>query len=476
VGSSTPAKAAKVIPAPAVDPAEPDPAEPKPTFPDKQQTTPDPVDPHSAAVPSGTRPTGNAGNNCMPVGGSPSLFDPGSIISDEVFYDTQAMNAAQITKFVDDLGAGCSGEWCLRNLQVTVPAQPQNRYCQAYQGGLQTAAAAIAGISEACGINPQVMLVTLQKESGLLTRTQVSAANWTAAWGWHCPDTGPGGSAHCDPAYAGFVKQLYGMAQQWSRYRLDPQNYHFRAGQLADIQWNVAESGCGSSPVYIRNTATASLYNYTPYQPNAASLAAYPAAGDRCSSYGNRNFFVMFGKYFGGSGAGIPSAATVSGTVITLPTGPDIDPGAAGKQIVAPDPNVARGIADGLAAVGLPYVWGGGTAGGGPDEGCARAGGSKNSCQGIVGFDCSGLTAFVMRQAGFVTGTDSSSQRAGGDRISWSQALPGDIIGYPGHVSIYLGWIDGVQYMLQAPSVGKQVQVRTVYTGGIDPVVHRYWR
>ena len=44
----------------------------------------------------------------------------------------------------------------------------------------------------------------------------------------------------------------------------------------------------------VQNRATATLYTYTPYQPNAASLAAYPGEGDRCSRYGNRNFFRMF--------------------------------------------------------------------------------------------------------------------------------------------------------------------------------------
>ncbi|MDQ2845709.1 MAG: NlpC/P60 family protein [Actinomycetota bacterium] len=460
---------------PSDDPSNPDPAQPAPSFPKDQPTTPDPVDPNSKAVPQGTKSTSPA-SNCLPVGGSPSQFDPGSIISDQVFYNTDSMTPAEIGSFIGRLGADCTDQWCLKNLTVTVPDYPQNRYCAAYTGGVQTAAVAIAGISKACGINPQVMLVTLQKESGLLTRTDVSKTSWDAAWGWFCPDTGPGGSANCDSAHGGFLNQLYGMAQQWTRYRLDPEKYNYHAGQVANVAWNVAESGCGSSPVFIRNTATASLYDYTPYQPNAASLAAYPAAGDKCSSYGNRNFFVLFGQYFGGSGAGAPPAVNVSGTTVSIPTGPDVDPTVAGQQIVAPDAAVARGLAAGLGAVGLPYVWGGGTDGGGPDQGCARAGGASNSCQGIVGFDCSGLTGFVMSQAGFATGTDSASQRAGGERIPWDKALPGDIIGYPGHVAIYLGLINGAPYLLEAPGVGHQVQVRTVHTNNIDPVVHRYWR
>ena len=95
-----------------------------------------------------------------------------------------------------------------------------------------------------------------------------------AAFGWHCPDTGPNGSANCDPAHGGFWNQLYGMAKQWARYRTDVDKYRYKAGQTTEILWNVVESGCGGAPVTNKNQATAGLYNYTPYQPNAAALAA----------------------------------------------------------------------------------------------------------------------------------------------------------------------------------------------------------
>jgi hypothetical protein len=161
---------------------------------------------------------------------------------------------------------------------MTVPPQPADQYCTAIPGGADLdAATVISTVTQACGINPQVMLITLQKESRLLDRTDPTESTYNAAWGWHCPDTGPGGSANCDPAYAGFFNQGYGMAKQWSRYRVDPDKYNYKAGQIVDIAWNVAESGCGGASVTLANQATAALYNYTPYQPNSASLAAYPA-------------------------------------------------------------------------------------------------------------------------------------------------------------------------------------------------------
>ena len=397
-----------------------------------------------------------------------------------MFYNTAAMSVDQIRVFLRSEGEGCTGPYCLKNLQVTTANQPADRYCAAYQGGVnEDAAAVIAKLSTACGINPQVMLVTLQKESGLLSRADVSASSYNAAWGWHCPDSGPGGTANCDPAYAGFFNQGYGMAKQWSRYRLDPEKYNFHAGQTVDIMWNVAESGCGSAPVTIQNTATASLYIYTPYQPNAAALAAYPGVGDSCSAYGNRNFFYMFRKYFGSTGGGTStstaSAVLASGTTVTIPNNQYVSAALAGQTITAPNAAVAAGLAAGFSALGLPYVWGGGGSGAGPNNGCARGGGAYNSCGTTVGFDCSGLTAYVLAQAGYITPGDSGSQRTGGVSIPWEQGQPGDIVGFPGHVAIYLGTINGQRYILEASWVGTPIHIVPLTRSDYDNQLHRYW-
>jgi hypothetical protein len=58
------------------------------------------------------------------------------------------------------------------------------------------------------------------------------------------------------------------------------------------------DANCGGSNVYIQNRSTQALYNYTPYQPNAASLNAGWGTAS-CGSYGNRNFYLYFTSWFG---------------------------------------------------------------------------------------------------------------------------------------------------------------------------------
>lgn len=441
----------------------------------KPRQTPPPLDPDAPLNPGG--------------------FEAGNIISDEVFYNTAAMTEKQIRAFIAAKNGSCTGKLCLRKLRVDTPDMPADQYCGPYIGGpAQSAAAIITAVAAACGLNPQVMLVTLQKETGLLTRAPADQTALDWAWGWNCPAVGadkpassddptaPDGAAACDPQYAGFFTQAYGVARQFAQYRLEPAAFRYRAGKTVTIPYSPAGAECGSDPVRLANTATASLYNFTPYQPNAASLASFPGPGDACSSYGNRNFYFIFSSYFGRTGGGAAARPiVVNGLDITVPASPFVPDALAGRVITAPNAAVARGIAAGLAAIGIPYVWGGGTAGGPADQGCARGSGQQNSCQGTVGFDCSGLTAYVLRQAGFTIPTNSTGQRAGGSKIRVAQAQAGDIVGYPGHVTVYLGSFDDVTYMLEAPYVGGFVRISAIYpTVGAgsakDKKLHRYWR
>lgn len=63
-----------------------------------------------------------------------------------------------------------------------------------------------------------------------------------------------------------------------------------------------------------------------------------------------------------------------------------------------------------------------------------KFGGSSRS-----GWDCSGFTSWVYRQHGINLPHSAGAQARMGKRISKSQARPGDLVYYPGHVGIYAG-------------------------------------
>ncbi|GAA1689098.1 hypothetical protein GCM10009808_02530 [Microbacterium sediminicola] len=228
-----------------------------------------------------------------------SQFDAGNIISDTVFFNSGTMTEAQIQTFLESKVSSCaSGYTCLKDYYVDTRSISADAMCNAYSGGgRERASRVIYKVSQACGINPQVILVMLQKEQGLVTTSRPSAWNYQAAMGQGCPDT-----AACDSQYYGLFNQVYGGAWQLKRYANPPGTSNYFTWYAPGHTWNILynpNSACGRGAVYVENQATANLYYYTPYQPNAAALAAGYGLGDSCSSYGNRNFFNYFTDWFG---------------------------------------------------------------------------------------------------------------------------------------------------------------------------------
>lgn len=243
-------------------------------------------------------------------------FNPGNIISDDLFYDGNAMNAGEVQAFLDgrvqrctigDQGRSAGSPYgnsviaskCLRNYTMNTVSKEANSYCGAYLGlANESAAAIIAKVGKACGISQRVLLITLEKEQSLVSDTWPTIRQIDVATGYGCPDNGPNWSANCDPKYYGFQNQVYYAAWQLRHYKALPNAFDYKPFQTNTIPWN-PNPGCGTSQVYIENSATAALYIYTPYRPNQAALNAGWGTGDSCSSYGNRNFYLLYTSWFG---------------------------------------------------------------------------------------------------------------------------------------------------------------------------------
>jgi uncharacterized protein with LGFP repeats len=243
-----------------------------------------------------------------------SSFNPADIISDSVMYNPSTMSVSQIQSFLNAEQPTCaSGYTCLRTYRANTQTMAANLMCGTYTGASnETAATIIYKVAHACRINPQVILVTLQKEQGLITGVNLSwyPNAYRSATGLGCPDTAP-----CDSSKYGFFNQVYGLGYWLIRYTTPPGTTGpgwtsfswFPVGKNSAILYN-PDASCGSKLVTIANKATASLYYYTPYVPNAAALAAGYGTGDSCSAYGNRNFYLYFTQWFGSTHMSVTGA------------------------------------------------------------------------------------------------------------------------------------------------------------------------
>lgn len=271
-------------------------------------------------------------------------FNPGRIIDDEIFYDTSTMTAKDIDDLIKDKAPTCDlwgtkpqedndapkykgltrAEFgALRQQEGSVFYHGAPFVCiqhyyedpdtgktsfdtggEPFEGGLSVGEM-IYQASMKYGINPQVMVTMLRKESTLFNNTWPVRSQYNTAFGYACPDSSVDGAAECSKTYAGFYKQVTGAAWQLQRYKTHNSKFNYHPGMNNKIYYypqntNTPAACKGlTATVFIENIATASLYIYTPYVPNEAALKAYPGTGDACSSYGNRNFFMMFNQWFG---------------------------------------------------------------------------------------------------------------------------------------------------------------------------------
>ena len=228
-------------------------------------------------------------------------FRAGNLISDGNFYNGSALSEFEVQKFLSTQVPACrAGYTCLKLFRQTTSNKAADAVCGAYAGADgESAARIITKVGLACGISQQVLLVLLQKEQGLVTDTWPLQNQYDRAVGYNCP-----GTTSCDPEYLGFFKQLFSAARQFKFYS-SPANTtltYFPVGAASKIKYSShPERECASPAVTIQNKATAALYYYTPFQPNAAALTNFFGDGDECSEYGNRNFWGIYNGWFGSS-------------------------------------------------------------------------------------------------------------------------------------------------------------------------------
>lgn len=261
-----------------------------------------------------------------------SSFNPNELISDNQFSDTKSMGgASDIQKFLESKNsplANTSADF------LPMLKEPQSSSLKEAledphpnSDKLRTAAELVWDSAQSSGLNPQVILVTLNKEQGLITgdfsgdRLQRSL---DYAMGFGCPDSGG-----CGDTYKGFYHQLFGGLDDTATRYLGATKSLMRSfstpgGRGPFYNGGPAKVGdtivlgntLGGYPgveaqqtVTIKNNATAALYRYTPHVFN-----------------GNYNFFRYFKEWFGYSNGSLLKTkgsknlyAVENGVLYTIP-------------------------------------------------------------------------------------------------------------------------------------------------------------
>jgi hypothetical protein len=251
-------------------------------------------------------------------------FKAGNIMSDAVMRNYTSMTEAEIQNFLNNRNKCNRAYDSSKKASYKLAGEPVDYYSEkspytwhvtnTKKGTFvcinnekingETAAHIIYQAAQDYKINPQVLIVLLEKEQGLITDTFPHSIQYRSATGYGCPD-----NAKCNEKYYGLKNQVRNAAALfntvlsggWTNYPLG----------WNTIRWS-PKSSCGSSKVYIENLATSALYRYTPYQPNAAALKAGFGQGDSCSAYGNRNFYGYFTQWFGSTQKVTPRTASIT--------------------------------------------------------------------------------------------------------------------------------------------------------------------
>ena len=246
------------------------------------------------------------------------------IISNSVFLDAKSMSANQIQSFLNDRGSGlasrsyklqCYGSDSRERQWYTAIGAPCDQNI--------SAARIIYYASQIYGMNPRVILATLQKEQGLVTAGNPTSWQLDQAMGYACPTSGGCGASN-------FSYQI--DAGTWAL------RYHYERANRNYNWWSPSSNNywvCGSSKNYykpslypnqnvrfydgdnihyrtynIKNAATSAMYCYTPHAYNNFP-GCKPAYGVSYTSWrqvhgskgmcysGSYNFVTAFETWFG---------------------------------------------------------------------------------------------------------------------------------------------------------------------------------
>ncbi len=226
-------------------------------------------------------------------------FDRNAVIDDISMRDATAMTADDIQTFLEK-----------------TPWGTESALAKYSEGG-KTAAEIMVAAAATYKINPIEMIVRVQMEQGLVSKTTATATTIAKAFGCGCAD-----GAACTAKYSGFAAQADCAAGTMSR---SMDRALTTAGTVSGWSRGKAKDSLDGLTILPKNAATAALYTYTPWVGEA---------GGGKKGVGGISLHAQVWDRFATSLSYKGWATPSTGSATTTDTAPDPDAG-------TPDPTTA---------------------------------------------------------------------------------------------------------------------------------------
>ncbi len=249
-----------------------------------------------------------------------AAYSGGRLIDNAVFRDSSSMTANQIQSFLESKNSGLKSKtYELECYGANSQERKLYKQAGAKCSGKIKASSIIYYAAKIYGVNPRVVLATLQKEQSLITTTNPTKWQLSQAMGYGCPTTGS-----CD-SESNFAYQI--DSGTWVL------RYHYERANKNNTWWRPSDGWtCGTKKNfytpnlyprqnvtfkdgngvsyrthYIDNAATSAFYCYTPHAYNNPNgLYGLPKYGTKGQYYtGSYNFVSSFEKWFGSTLGGV---------------------------------------------------------------------------------------------------------------------------------------------------------------------------
>ncbi len=294
-----------------------------------------------------------------------AAYEGGKLIDNAAFLNSSSMSKTDIQNFLASKGSGLASRSFVLNC-YGADSKERQWYTAAGAPCDQNVPAShiIYYAAQIYGINPQVVLATLQKEQSLVTSPNPTDWQINQAMGYGCPTSGGCGAST-------FFYQI--DSGTWVL------RYHYERARGNNSWWNqssgwvcgtakayytpnlypgqnvtfIDEDGVAYRTLYLHNAATSSFYCYTPHTyNNPQGLYGLPAYGTTGRYYtGSYNFVKFFELWFD------PHSTIYGGVSVSIVSQPYSTP-ARGQTIsytVSFKNNLADTVTlDAVGAVGRP--------------------------------------------------------------------------------------------------------------------------